>query len=57
MESKLNKSELNAELHRLKSREKFLRAAHLGVALPKEVSAELLSLKSSTEFVLRELKK
>jgi hypothetical protein len=57
MESKLNKTELNAELHRLKSRGKFLRAAYYGAALPKDVLTELLALEKSIEFVLRELKK
>lgn len=57
MESKLNKTELNAELQRLKHREGFLRAAYLGVAKPKEVLTELLQLKNSIDFVLSELKK
>lgn len=56
MEPKLNKTELNAELLRLNAREKFLRAAYYGTALPKQVSDEIRSILSSKEFVLRELK-
>jgi hypothetical protein len=57
MESKLNKTELHAELLRIDSRVKFIRAAFYGTAIEKPYLIELAGLEKSREFVLSELKK
>lgn len=57
MNSELNKTELNGELARINVRMKFLRAAHYGRFLPKQVSDELRNLEASKQFVLSQLKK
>lgn len=57
METKLIKTELHAELLRINSRVKFLRAANYGTALSRTTIEELNSLQKARDFVLSELKK
>lgn len=51
-----SKIELNAELRRVNDRIKFLRAAHYGSALPKEVAIEINTLNTIKKYLLSQLK-
>lgn len=55
-DSQISKYELNGELKRVDARIKFLRSAHHGSALPKEVSVELKRLEDKRDSILAMLK-
>ena len=55
-DAQISKYELNGELKRVNDRIKFLRAAHHGTALPKDVSAELKKLEDKRDSILAMLK-
>lgn len=55
-ETRVSKYELNAELRRTNARIKFLRSAHYGSALPKDVSSEISDLIAKRDSILSMLK-
>lgn len=55
-ETRVSKYELNAELRRTNARIKFLRSAHYGSALPKDVSSEISNLIAKRDSILSILK-
>jgi len=55
-DSQISKYELNGELKRVNDRIKFLRAAHHGSSLPKDVSSELKRLEDQRDSILSMLK-
>lgn len=55
-DDEISKYELNGELQRIKKRISFLRSAHHGTALPKDVSDELRRLEDAMKSVLGMLK-